>query len=737
MGRVIDDRFELVERLGGGGMGTVWRARDLALGRDVALKEVRPPDPSLAEHDPEEARQLRARVLREAQALARISHPNVATIYHIVDSAEHPYPWLVMELVPGENVAARLARGPLSPTEAASLGRGVLAGLVAVHAADIQHRDVKPANVLVRPDGRPVLTDFGIAAIQGSTALTAAGSMIGTPDYMAPERAQGLDGDAAADLWSLGMMLYVAVEGRHPMRRANTLATLAAIVGEDVPPPRRAGALAEPLRALLSRTPTARPDAAALDGLLAAVATGSTSSTPAGPAPAAPAESVTPSPAALAGSATPPPPAARTPATDASPTTDPGHPADQPASTPPARQAATPPPVATPAAAATPAPTDADSDYPLAPPAAKTPPPGPAASTPPPGSATPPGPGATPRPAPVAPAGSPPASTPAPPAYGPPTPVPSGPHVTSPQSPPPSRTPRRAALYAAGAGALALAGLLGYVLLPDSGSDKTAGDRPTQSRKPTTEPTSPTGESPAQAGDDNERDRKGTGKKISIGVKSDQPGLGFRAPDGSYAGLDVDVAKYVAKALGYAPADITWKEVRSSDRELSLASGEVEFVVATYTMNAAREQRVDFAGPYLTAHQDVLLPAGDTTVNDASNLNGKKVCTVTGSSPALNLQTVAPQAELVLYESYARCVDALAQGRVEAVTTDNAILAGYAASQPGAFRLGGLNLSNEPYGVGLAKRSPLTEKVEKALKRMKVDGAWDRAVRDNVPLLQP
>lgn len=239
MSRVIDGRFELVERLGGGGMGTVWRARDLALHRDVALKEVRPPDPALAEYDVEGARTLRARVLREARALARIDHPGVVTIHHIVDAGEGTYPWLVMELVTGGSLQDRLDRGPMTPAEAAVLGHRLLAALTAAHERDIEHRDVKPANVLLRPDGRPVLTDFGIAAIRESTVLTASGSIIGSPDYMAPERIRGRSSGPAADLWSLGMLLYVAVEGHHPLRRENTLATLAAVLSDDVPPPLR------------------------------------------------------------------------------------------------------------------------------------------------------------------------------------------------------------------------------------------------------------------------------------------------------------------------------------------------------------------------------------------------------------------------------------------------------------------------------------------------------------------
>jgi hypothetical protein len=268
--RVVDGRFELRARLGGGGMGTVWRAHDLVLHRDVAVKEVRPADPDLAEYDPGSARMLRERVLREARALARVGHPNVVTIHHIVDPGADSYPWIVMELVDGGSLADRLARAPLAPAEAARIGKGVLDALRAAHAAGVQHRDVKPANVLLRTDGRPVLTDFGIAAVRDSTALTATGSLIGTADYMAPERVRGDPGGPAADLWSLAMMLYVAVEGRHPLRRGTTPATLAAVLHEDVPPPERAGPLAPVLERVLVRDPAARPDAGTLERMLAA-----------------------------------------------------------------------------------------------------------------------------------------------------------------------------------------------------------------------------------------------------------------------------------------------------------------------------------------------------------------------------------------------------------------------------------------------------------------------------------
>ncbi|MFF3200954.1 serine/threonine-protein kinase [Streptomyces sp. NPDC002962] len=286
--RVVDGRFELVGRLGGGGMGLVWRAHDLALRRDVAVKEVRPPDPDLAEYDPEGARTLRERVLREARALARVHHPNVVTIHHIVDGGENTYPWIVMELVEGGSLQDRLDRGVLTPAEAASLGREVLSALRAAHAVGIEHRDVKPANVLLRPDGRPVLTDFGIAAVRESASLTATGAVIGSPDFMAPERVSGKEGGPAADLWSLGMLLYVAVEGHHPLRRASTLATLAAVLGEDVPEPRRAGPLTGVLKALLVRDPQVRPDAAQVDRMLAAV-TGEAAGAATGPSRSAPA----------------------------------------------------------------------------------------------------------------------------------------------------------------------------------------------------------------------------------------------------------------------------------------------------------------------------------------------------------------------------------------------------------------------------------------------------------------
>ncbi|WP_251059058.1 MULTISPECIES: serine/threonine-protein kinase [unclassified Streptomyces] len=268
--QLVDGRFELISPLGAGGMGTVWRARDIALHRDVALKEVRPPDPATAAAQPGLAVQLRERAVREARALARLAHPHVVTIHHIVEPADgvDGHPWIVMELVKGGSLHDRLAAGPMPVEDVLRLGLDVLSALRAAHAEGVLHRDVKPANVLLRPDGGAVLTDFGIAALHGSTALTSTGVLIGSPEYIAPERVRGEEGLAASDLWSLGMLLYVAAEGVHPLRRATSLATVVAVLDEPIPAPVRSGPLAPVLERLLVRDPAARPDAEQLEQLL-------------------------------------------------------------------------------------------------------------------------------------------------------------------------------------------------------------------------------------------------------------------------------------------------------------------------------------------------------------------------------------------------------------------------------------------------------------------------------------
>ncbi|MFJ8159596.1 serine/threonine-protein kinase [Streptomyces sp. NPDC096136] len=280
--RLVDGRFELIAPLGAGGMGTVWRARDIALHREVALKEVRPPDPASEAANPGLSDQMRARAVREARALARLAHPGVVTIHHIVEPAPGTdgHPWIVMELVKGGSLHDRLADGPMPVADVLRLGLDVLSALRAAHAEGVLHRDVKPANVLLRPDGAAVLTDFGIAALGGATALTSTGVLIGSPEYIAPERARGEEGLAASDLWSLGMMLYVAAEGTHPLRRATSLATVVAVLDDPIPAPVRSGPLGPVLERLLVRDPAVRPDGAELEALLRAASAAPTAGGP-------------------------------------------------------------------------------------------------------------------------------------------------------------------------------------------------------------------------------------------------------------------------------------------------------------------------------------------------------------------------------------------------------------------------------------------------------------------------
>ncbi|MER7776127.1 serine/threonine-protein kinase [Streptomyces sp. NPDC096191] len=251
--RVIAGRYRLLSPLGEGGMGTVWRARDEVLNREVAVKEVRAPS-GLPESD---VRRMYARLEREAWAAARVAHHNVVTVYDVATDGDRP--WIVMELVRGLSLADLLdAEGPLEPERAALIGAEVLAALRAAHAAGVLHRDVKPANVLLSNDGRVVLTDFGIARVEGSSALTMTGEVIGSPEFLAPERALGRTPGPESDLWSLGVLLYAAVEGASPFRQDTPLSTLRAIVDEELPPPHRAGALAPVVEGLLRKDPAER-----------------------------------------------------------------------------------------------------------------------------------------------------------------------------------------------------------------------------------------------------------------------------------------------------------------------------------------------------------------------------------------------------------------------------------------------------------------------------------------------
>jgi glutamate transport system substrate-binding protein len=232
---------------------------------------------------------------------------------------------------------------------------------------------------------------------------------------------------------------------------------------------------------------------------------------------------------------------------------------------------------------------------------------------------------------------------------------------------------------------------------------------------------------------DNESSSGGGKDKITIGIKFDQPGLGQKTPQG-YEGFDVDVATYVAKKLGYEENQIEWKESKSADRETMLQRGDVDFIAATYSITPERQEKVDFAGPYLLAHQDVLLRADDDKIKSPEDLNDAKLCSVTGSTSAQNVkEKLAPKAQLQPYPAYSACLPGLQNGAVDALTTDDSILAGYAAQDEfkGKFKLGGFKLTNENYGIGVKKGSDLKDKINKALEEMVSDGSWETAVKEN------
>jgi eukaryotic-like serine/threonine-protein kinase len=263
-GSVVAGRYELLDRIGRGAMGTVWRARDQVLHRDVAVKEVRLP-PLMSNR---ERAIVRERTLREARVSARLNHPGVVTVYDVVEASGTP--WIVMELVAARSLDRVVAEdGPLPPRRAAETGLMLVGALASAHAAGIVHRDVKPGNVLVTSEGRAVLTDFGIAAVDGDPALTQTGMVMGTPGFCAPERIRGEPATPASDLWSLGATLYAAVEGCGPFDGAGApMAVLASIVHSDPPPATSAGPLAAVIAALMSKDPAWRPDAAAATQLL-------------------------------------------------------------------------------------------------------------------------------------------------------------------------------------------------------------------------------------------------------------------------------------------------------------------------------------------------------------------------------------------------------------------------------------------------------------------------------------
>ncbi|MEV6650386.1 serine/threonine-protein kinase [Streptomyces sp. NPDC051219] len=260
---MLAGRYRLGESIGSGGMGKVWRAHDEVLHRTVAVKELTA-GLYVAEAD---RVVLHARTQKEARAAARIAHPGVVTVHDVLEHDDRP--WIVMEFIDGPSLAdAAKQAGRIEPREAARIGLHVLGALRAAHSAGVLHRDVKPGNVLLAKDGRVLLTDFGIAAIEGDSTITRTGELVGSIDYLAPERVQGGDPGPASDLWSLGATLYTAVEERSPFRRTSPISTLQAVVHDEPPLPQHAGPLASVIIALLRKEPADRPSAAEAERML-------------------------------------------------------------------------------------------------------------------------------------------------------------------------------------------------------------------------------------------------------------------------------------------------------------------------------------------------------------------------------------------------------------------------------------------------------------------------------------
>ncbi|MER7404593.1 protein kinase [Streptomyces sp. NPDC000070] len=279
-GRLLAGRYRVTGQLGRGGMGVVWKAVDEVLGREVAVKELR----TYTDAAGPELADLQVRMQREARAAARVRHTGVIAVHDIAEVDGRPL--IVMELVDGPSLDDVLRdRGPLDAREAAGIGAKVMDALAAAHRVGVLHRDVKPGNILLDRSGRVVLTDFGIATMDdpgdgSATHLTRSGELVGSLDYLAPERAQGADPGPASDIWALGATLYAAVEGSSPFRRTSTFSTLTAIVTEPLPEPRRAGPLAPVLQQLLDKRPEGRPEADQAREMLQRVADSGSTDTP-------------------------------------------------------------------------------------------------------------------------------------------------------------------------------------------------------------------------------------------------------------------------------------------------------------------------------------------------------------------------------------------------------------------------------------------------------------------------
>ena len=267
-----------------------------------------------------------------------------------------------------------------------------------------------------------------------------------------------------------------------------------------------------------------------------------------------------------------------------------------------------------------------------------------------------------------------------------------------------------------------------------SGSDTSGGGTSGTSGTAGASDTGSAGSGSAAAGGPSKVMADAKGGKLTIGIKFDQPGLGLKNPDGSFSGFDVEVAKYVAKQLGVQESGITFVETKSAEREDKIAKGEVDYIAATYSITDTRKKKVNFAGPYFVAHQDLLVKADATSITGPDAMNGKILCSVTGSTPAQKVKDkYAKDVALQEFGTYSECVASLKSGTIDAVTTDDVILAGFAAQDPGQFKLVGKGFSDEKYGIGLKLGdSEGTDAINAAIKKMISEGAWKAALEKTV-----
>ncbi|MDQ0811593.1 serine/threonine protein kinase/ABC-type amino acid transport substrate-binding protein [Streptomyces sp. B3I7] len=632
---VIEGRYELLEPIGSGGMGEVWKAYDRRLRRFVAVKRLL--DRRAMPPDTQRAAIHRAR--REAEALAKIEHQNVVTVHDQIETADQV--WIVMKLLEGRSLADLLSRdGVLGVPRAAAIGLQMAQGLRAVHEASVLHRDVKPGNVLVRDGGQVVLVDFGIATFEGADRVTRYGGIIGTPPYLAPELfAPGTPGPTpASDLWALGVTLYEMVEGRLPFAGSEVWEVQADIQQHPDPVLRYAGPLAPVIRGLLATDPHRRPDAAATEEMLREV---------------------------LA---------------------DPGTPSVAPA--------------ATPARAATPA--------------------GPATQAPPPT-------------APHTPS----ASRPTPAVAAPESAVSSA--AVPPESPAPT-APRgdrgrfRAWRVTAAAVCVVLLAGGGWVISRGGfgeQKDDSSGQREVGS-----------------AGSDTEKaweHWKTATKRLTIGAKEDQPGLSLHnEKTDTWSGFDVDIAYSLARELGYGKGQVDFYPVTTANRASKLKNGEVDLVIASYSMTSEREKRdgIRFVGPYYNAGTSLLVRKKSARYELDSAADVKKnhvdVCTARDSTYADRLEKEGYATGKWQPDSYKECVERLLDksSSVYAVASDDVLLAGYAENDPAELKLLPSGVGTEPYGVAMRKDDPvLHAKVCSELRKVLTGDEWsDTYMKDLSPL---